>query len=356
MRITLKSYSVVLEFGTKEKIHLSDWDDVFGAPSTPKPQEETPKVEEKPVEKPVEESGKAKDEKVEEKSEQVVEEPSVASSPDIPQQKSQQQSPNGIQEVTETSGEVFCIYGSKGHGKTFLTYSFPGDIAVIMLDGKSISIKKHQYNDDSRIRVYDGRAKLDESSAESWLRTSEQSFLYINEILDGLADGSLPKPDWILIDGQQEFTSMAEMTMRYRNNLQPYQGIGNMNIWKERRQYLRQLHYKALRAAKKGIIYTVYVAQDTEIKNEIVTKQRDKPKWLDVIESESDIVIRVDSEQENDRTKYIAKIDSAKTRTPLNNQTKFNVSKYEYDKDGNPTEREFWGIKAIFPDMMRKEE
>ena len=320
----------------KEKNHLSNWDEVFGAPSTPKEPEE--KKDTQPVEA-VEE----KTPEPENKSEQVVKEPVV-------------KEPSDIQEVMDTGAEVFCIYGSKGHGKTFLTYSFPGDIAVIMLDGKSISIKKHQYGNDSRIHVYDGRAKLDETSAESWLRTSEQSFLYINEILDNLNNGKLPKPDWILIDGQQEYTSMAEMTMRYRNNLQPYQGIGNMNIWKERRQYLRQLHYKALRAAKKGIIYTVYVTQDKEIRNEIVTKQRDKPKWLDVIESESDIVIRVDSETENNRVVYTANIDSCKTRTPLNNQTKFNVSKYEYDKDGNPTEREFWGIGAIFPDMRLEEQ
>ena len=334
---------------------MSNWDAVFGAPQTPKPQEEKPKVEEN-KEKLADEEWKnqtdeVKDEKVEEKVEEKSEQASVEPKTEI----NSSENISGVTEVTESSGEVFCIYGNKGHGKTFLSYSFPGDIAVVMLDGKSISIKKHQYDNDSRIRVYDGRAKLDETSAEAWLRTSEQSFLYINEILDGLSNGKLPKPDWILIDGQQEFTSIAEMTMRYRNNLQPYQGIGNMNIWKERRQYLRQLHYKALRAAKKGIIYTVYVQQTQEIKNEVVVSQRDKPKWLDVIESESDIVIRVDSEQENDRTKYIAKIDSAKTRTPLNNQTKFDISKYEYDKSGNPTEREFWGIGAIFPQLQSQE-
>ena len=222
-----------------------------------------------------------------------------------------------------------------------------------MLDGKSISIKKHQYGNDNRIHVYDGRAKLDETSAEAWLRTSEQSFLYIDELLDNLNNGKLPKPDWILIDGQQEYTSIAEMTMRYRNNLQPYQGIGNMNIWKERRQYLRQLHYKALRAAKRGIIYTVYVQQDTEIKDGVVTKQRDKPKWLDVIETESDIVLKVDTEKDGDKTKYLVSIDSSKTRKSLNNKQRFDVSRFDYDKDGNPTEREFWGIGAVFPDLQR---
>jgi len=326
---------------------LSNWDDVFGAPEASK-DKDNPKKEE-PKESEIQKISERDELIVKEQTEQTESSSTPISEPT--KQASTGQATSDIQEITETGGEVFCIYGSKGHGKTFLTYSFPGDIAVIMLDGKSISIKKHQFNNEPRIHVYDGRAKLDESSAESWLRTSEQSFLYINEILDNLSNGKLPRPDWILIDGQQEYTSIAEMTMRYRNNLQPYQGIGNMNIWKERRQYLRQLHYKAIRAAKKGIIYTVYVQQDKEIKNEIITKQRDKPKWLDVIESESDIVIRVDTDTENDRIKYIAKIDSCKTRTPLNNQTKFNISKYDYDKDGNPTEREFWGINAIFPDL-----
>ena len=332
------------EFGTTEIQDLSNWEDVFGAPETPK--QPTVEDKEKVADKEAEQQEESTTTEIQEKSEQTPK-------PDKSLEKMADAGNSDFQEVTDTGGEVFCIYGNKGAGKTFLTYSFPGDIAVIMLDGKSISIKKHQYENDSRIHVYDGRAKLDETSAEAWLRTSEQSFLYIDELLDNLNNGKLPKPDWILIDGQQEYTSIAEMTMRYRNNLQPYQGIGNMNIWKERRQYLRQLHYKALRAAKKGIIYTVYVQQDTEIKDGVVTKQRDKPKWLDVIETESDIVLKVDTEKDGDKTKYIASIDSSKTRKSLNNKQKFDVSRFDYDKDGNPTEREFWGIGAIFPALQR---
>jgi hypothetical protein len=257
-----------------------------------------------------------------------------------------------IKEVVEDGGEVYTIYGLKGNGKTFLCYSFPGDIAVLSFDGKSYSIKKHQYDNDSRIRVYNAREKLDETTADAWLQTSELTFRHINEILEQLGNGKLPKPDWIVIDGHDQYTQIAEMTMRYRNNLQPYQGISNFGIWKERRQYLRQLHYKALQSAKRGIIYTAYVdSKPSKVQFGQTITQKDKPAWFDVVESESDVVLKVESEVGENGTKYNCYVDSAKTRIPINNQSKFDISKFEYDKTGTPTERTVWGIRAIFPQL-----
>lgn len=257
-----------------------------------------------------------------------------------------------IKEVVEDGGEVYTIYGLKGNGKTFLCYSFPGDIAVLSFDGKSFSIKKHQYDNDSRIRVYNAREKLDETTADAWLQTSELTFRHINEILEQLGNGKLPKPDWIVIDGHDQYTQIAEMTMRYRNNLQPYQGISNFGIWKERRQYLRQLHYKALQSAKRGIIYTAYVdSKPSKVQFGQTITQKDKPAWFDVVESESDVVLKVESEVGENGTKYNCYVDSAKTRIPINNQSKFDISKFEYDKTGTPTERTVWGIRAIFPQL-----
>ena len=94
-----------------------------------------------------------------------------------------------IKEVSDEGGEVYTIYGNKGNGKTFLCYSFPGDIAVLSFDGKSYSIKKHQYDNDERIRVYNAREKLDETSADAWLQTSELTFRHIQEMLEQLGNG-----------------------------------------------------------------------------------------------------------------------------------------------------------------------
>ena len=286
--------------------------------------------------------------------------PEVAQQPQELEQKpkeptSAKPGPEGaetIREVSDEGGEVYTIYGNKGNGKTFLCYSFPGDIAVLSFDGKSYSIKKHQYDNEERIRVYNAREKLDETSAEAWLRTSDLTLRHVNNIVEQLSNGTLPKPDWIVIDGQDAYTQISEMTMRYRNNLQPYQGIPNPSIWKERRQYLRQLHYSALKAAKRGIIYTVYIdSKPSQIVAGNVVQQREKPKWLDVVESESDIVLKVESDVTENGSVYNCYVDSSKTRMPLNNSSKFDISKYEYGKDGTPTERPVWGIKSVFPDI-----
>ena len=114
-----------------------------------------------------------------------------------------------------------------------------------------------------RIKVFDAVRYHDMSSTETWLESSDRTFRYINSLLDHIKEEV--KPDWIVIDGLEIYNQIAEMTMRYRNNLLPYQGVANMNLWKERRLYIRQLHYKALEIAKRGIIYTTYSEKDKVI-------------------------------------------------------------------------------------------
>ena len=323
---------------------MTDWGNILG--------NETSSNEDKPQDSKTTQPAKQQlvvEQTLEQKEEKPLSTPKVLR---VDQKEPDSVSDDIIKEVSDEGGEVYTVYGDKGNGKTFLCYSFPGDIAVLSFDGKSYSIKKHQYGNDSRIRVYNAREKLDETSAEAWLRTSEITFRHINEILEQLGNGKLPKPDWIIIDGHDQYTQIAEMTMRYRNNLQPYQVIANFVIWKERRQYLRQLHYKALSSAKRGIIYTAYVnSKPSKVDFGQTIKQKEKPAWFDVVESESDVVLRVEADVGENGTAYSCYVDSAKTRTPLNNQSKFDVSKFEYDKTGTPAERPLWGIKSVFPQI-----
>ena len=185
-----------------------------------------------------------------------------------------------LTEAKSQSGETFTIYGHKGHGKTFLAYSFPGTISVLSFDRKGVPVKDLAYGGAERIKVFDAVRYHDMSSPEAWLESSDRTFRYINSLLDHIKEEV--KPDWIVLDGLEIYNQIAEMTMRYRNNLLPYQGVANMNLWKERRLYIRQLHYKALEIAKRGIIYTTYSEKDKVIVDGDVQTLSDVPRWVDV--------------------------------------------------------------------------
>lgn len=249
---------------------------------------EKPKEEEKPEEKPEEE-------KPEEKPKPVKRE--------IPKEEFDYSEDKG------TGKLVVTIYGLKGHGKTFLAFSFPGKIDCLSFDKKSLPIKKQLKNNN--IRVYDAVRYIDKSSPEAWLESADKSFIYLNNLID-----RLDNPDWIIIDGSEIFQRICEMTMRYRNNLMPFQGIANRNLWKERRLYISQIHTKALKKAKKGVIYTAYTDKDKIIIDGEVIIEKDIPKWVDAIMYETDIVIKVESEQDGPTRKFYAIVESSKGLLP----------------------------------------
>ena len=152
---------------------MTDWNDLFGTSADGNTEEKSSEVK-KDTQKPDSSAVPVPDEKTvattqvaDEKIERPVEQPSKPKEISI-----DTKSDDIIKEVSNEGGEVYTIYGNKGNGKTFLCYSFPGDIAVLSFDGKSYSIKKHQYDNDERIRVYNAREKLDETTADAWLQTS----------------------------------------------------------------------------------------------------------------------------------------------------------------------------------------
>jgi len=168
--------------------------------------------------------------------------------------------------------------------------------------------------DKERVKVYDAIRYMDSASAEMHLEGSERSFRYLNILLDHIKDNW--DPDWIALDGSEILQQMCEMTMRYRNNLMPFQGIANRNLWKERRMYIRQIHHKALGVAKKGLIYTCYTDKDEVVKDgEFVTK-KDVPRWVDVIMYETDCVIKVETSREKTGQRFFATVESSKASLP----------------------------------------
>ena len=211
-------------------------------------------------------------------------------------------------------GEVYMIYGLKGHGKTGLAESFPGQVSVLSFDRKSDIVKKNMFNNDPRITVYDAIRWLDWTGSDKVVESSDKTFRYVQHLLESIQD-SKSGADWIVIDSSEEFQRICENTMRYRNNLNAIQGV-TWTLWKERKMFIRQIHNRALETAKKGIIYTTYTEKDEVIKDgQIITKE-DVPRWIDVIMLETDVVIRVTNEVSKGERRFYASIESSKTDLP----------------------------------------
>jgi hypothetical protein len=241
-----------------------------------------------------------------------------------PEEKKEEAVPGPLEEeVSRPAKEVWLLFGDKGTGKTTVALSFPGEILVLSFDRKSAIIKHNMYNDDPRIHVFDVVKYMDYSTPEKMTESAEKTFEYINFILDNYTK-RYPQPDWVVIDGSQIFQQICEWTMRHRHNLGPFDGIANLNLWKERRMYIRQVHNKALNLAKRGVIYTTYVEKDEVIiKGEVVTR-KDTPAWIDVLIYETDYVLYT-SHDESKKT-YHVRVVSSKNDKRVKSGAEFDVT------------------------------
>ncbi|MEM5866367.1 MAG: hypothetical protein QXG39_00405 [Candidatus Aenigmatarchaeota archaeon] len=207
---------------------------------------------------------------------------------------------------------VITIYGDKGDGKTTFAEGIGGKIVVLSFDRKSTAPKINYHNNDSNIRIFDA-VKYWDRDASKVLDSSEKTYQYVCFILDELKKrGEIP--DWIIVDGIEIFQKIAEFIMRKRHGLLPYQGIANMNVWKERNSIIDDLHQRCFSLAKKGVIYTTY-SDFSEIVEEgsVVTREK-VPRYLDTVMWETDIVLYIEKQfdSKSKTARFMLRCDSSK--------------------------------------------
>ena len=200
----------------------------------------------------------------------------------------------------KTKKHTIVVYGLKGAGKTTLSLSTPGTHFALTFDNKTQAVASEAQSPE-RIVVEDGVKYYDRSSAERWLESSVDSWTYIQGLLDGLENGwlvnekgeKIERPDWIVVDGGEIVHTMLEMVMRERNNLMPFQGVSNRNVWKERRMYIATLFQRCMQISKRGVLWTSYITKDEIKEDGDYVSIQDVPKWIDAVLYHTDCLIKV---------------------------------------------------------------
>jgi len=208
---------------------------------------------------------------------------------------------------------VITIYGDKGEGKTWLALTLPGDKLLIDFDGKGKPVAEYLYDwhvnkMGMKLWVVNG-LKYDSAEIEEQPITGMKSYQHLKMVLDSMRESG-QMVDWVIFDNTDKYHELLERAMRYTFGIGPYEGIANRNVWKLRKAFLRELHYKALQIARKGIVYTCYPETQEIIEGGDILAKKQKPKWLDIVLYETDIVVRVRAK--SNHKEFEAVIESSK--------------------------------------------
>ena len=234
-----------------------------------------------------------------------------------------------IKEDLPGAKSIYTIHSDKGEGKTTIALSFPGEKVAISMDNKTAIIKETRYDNANEIHVFNGMKYMDYHNQSATVKSASITYDYVLAILDY---SRAINPDWIIFDAVEYLHQVCEWKMRYNNGLEAYAGIANFNLWKERKTLLRQIHNKAMEIAKKGVIYTLFSEKDElVIQGEIITTKK-VPKWIDVIMTETDYVIKAEHDLES--KKHYAVIVTSKDPRVLKTGVRFDI-----------TGKKFWDVK-----------
>ena len=245
-------------------------------------------------------------------------EPESAPEPELPEPV--EKALDELEEEEPPHKIVVLIVGDKGTGKTVTALSFPGEVCVLSFDRKAMPIKQFFYRGDRRIHVFDIVKHVD-WRPERITETAAKAFDVIDRVLEKCRRLGA---DWIVVDGTEVMEQLAEMYMRHRHGLGPIEGIRNLNIWKERRWILRAVHNRALDAAKRGVVYTVYPTWSERIVGGEVVDRRQEPKWLEFILFETDVVLWTRFDEST--RQFLVEVRSSKVDHVLPTGKVFNVT------------------------------
>lgn len=213
-----------------------------------------------------------------------------------------------FEEAINENKIVVTIWGEKGSGKSSTALGLSGLKCALSFDYKTQTIKENFYKNDDSVKVYDAVAYFTKD-LDFYLESSEVTLDYVMFLLDNIKKMN---PDWVIIDGLEIVTNVAEMVMRKRHGLRPYQGIANMSVWRERRQILDAIHRKAMGCVKKGVVYTTYFEDKKVIEDGAIITSRQVPKWVDTVLYVTDVILHVETEVKKGEPKTYVKVNSSK--------------------------------------------
>ena len=254
-------------------------------------------------------------------------------------------------DLSEEEGEskiTVTIAGDKGDGKSMTFANFPGSKGAISFDHKTKRIDdilKGIVKKDVHMTVFDGLRYYTEDAGKvgNIVAAGHKTYMYIHALLDSMKG----KYDWIVFDGMEKLHELCEMEMRHIHKIGATEGFANFNWWKDRRMSLRSLHNKAMTASNIGVIYTTYLEFVTEIvENEKTVQGKRHPKWVDVVMTETDVVMYAYATEDNTgKKRYYIKVKSSKQPTFIRDGCTIEVSNYNFAKlfEGKlpaPTKRE----------------
>jgi hypothetical protein len=248
-----------------------------------------------------------------------------------------------------TGGKNYSIiaFGRKGTGKTVLALSLPGKIFAFSFDQQTAIIHEEVYGNDPRIEVWDAIEFFNSKNPEIKLESAVKTIEYV----DWLFENPCRKfqPDWILIDGTERLSHVCEMAMRAEENLLPYEGPKNPNVWKSRNDKVNNIVQRATQLAKYGAVYTAYGNIDT-VTTASGEEKIEGPKWFGDVEQKTRIVIKTSSERTQNGRAFIAEVESSKVSfIPTGKR----VIVGEHLNTGETTN--FTGIKSLFtPEGVKK--
>jgi len=220
-------------------------------------------------------------------------------------------------EVTETPKEVWTFFGLKGTGKTMCAFKFPGKKYCFSFDGKSQRIKQFFYGNSPDIVILDPLVYFEDCDPDRIVPSSEKTYNHILQYLEEIERRK--DADWIIFDCLEKLAQVCEALMRLNHKPKPLAWNAGVPLgeWKMRKLYMDKLHRLALKASKKGIVYTTWQdSVDEEIEEGEVVRRRQGPAYFGIIRDETDLLIRCFTKRNEEGLDFYVEVVSSKFPRP----------------------------------------